>query len=146
MTQLEAWRAAGTDDRQQVVRILAGLFASYPAAQMSDETARARVSVYLSALSDRPAWAVDRAAQRWTKGDVDNVDARTLDFPPSAARLNSLAGECMQPLNREIHALQKLLRAKHLPAITPEERARIRAKITELGLSTEWPPSQATAA
>lgn len=147
--QLEAWRAPGLDDRGQILQVLAVLFTSYPAAAVSDDTAKTRIKTYLEALSDRPAWAIKRAAERWLKGDVSGVERKTLDFPPSTARLRELATECMSPVNLELAALQKLTRAKVVKPIDPEERRRAIERLTSNGVRfpTEWPPAAtATAA
>lgn len=122
--QLEAWRAPAADDRGQILQVLAVLFTSYPAAAVSDATASVRIKAYLEALSDRPAWAIKRAAERWLKGDVTDVDRKALDFPPSTARLRDLATDCMRPVNLELSALQKLTRAKVVKPIDEAERKR----------------------
>lgn len=145
-SQLEAWRAPGSDDHRQILQVLAVLFTSYPAAAVSDDTAKTRIKTYVEALSDRPAWAIKRAAERWLKGDVSGVDRKALDFPPSTARLRELATECMRPVNLELTALQKLTRAKVVKPINEAERKRTVERMKAF-LSTEWPPAAtATAA
>lgn len=132
--QLEAWRAPGPDDRGQILQVLGVLFTTYGGAAVSEDVAATRIKTYLEALSDRPAWAIKRAAKRWLKGDVEGVDRKALDFPPSAARLRDLATECMRPVNLELAALQKLTRAKVVKPIDPEERRRAVERLTRKGV------------
>lgn len=110
------------------------LFTTYGGAAVSEDVAATRIKTYLEALSDRPAWAIKRAAKRWLKGDVEGVDRKALDFPPSAARLRDLATECMRPVNLELAALQKLTRAKVVKPIDPEERRRAVERLTRKGV------------
>lgn len=111
------------NDRQQVAKTLAVLFASYPAGQANDVTTALKVKNYLDALEDRPAWAVEEAAKRWIRGDVE-ARRDALDFPPSAARLRELATQAMEPLYVEKGRLALLRRAEVVPPISEAERQR----------------------
>lgn len=148
-SQLEAWRAPGPNDRGHILQALGVLFTTYGGAAISEDVAATRIKTYVEALSDRPAWAIKRAAERWIRGDVTGIERKQLDFPPSPARLRELATECMRPVNLELAALQKLTRAKVVKPIDPEERRRTIERLTRNGVvvPTEWPPAAtATAA
>lgn len=129
LAQLEAWRSAGSE-RDALVPILMALFAIYPAAAIGEEIAAVKVRGYLSVLSDRPIWAVRAAAEQWMRGEVGGEEAQR--FPPSAARLRSLATDQMRGVFEEIAALQKLRRAKVVRPIDPADMAARRAQVAKL--------------
>lgn len=61
--------------------------------QTSERAADAKLEVFEIALGDVPAWAVDRAARRWLRGECPpEVDHRpNYNFPPSPSTLRALA-------------------------------------------------------
>lgn len=130
MARLEAWQAAGST-REELVPILAEMFAAYPAAKLAPETAKARVKAYLDALSDKPAWAIAAAAKRWVRGDVEAADG-ALDFPPSARRLREVAMQEMSVLYTEMSRLKTLSKAKVVPVISEVDRIARQRQVAEL--------------
>lgn len=129
MAQLEAWRSEGST-RDDLVPILKVLFSLYPAAPLSDETAAIKVKGYLAVLSDRPAWAVRAAADKWMRGEVGGDEAQR--FPPAAARLRALATAEMAPLFDELAMLSKLRKAKVVKPVDEADLARRRQQVAKL--------------
>lgn len=138
--RIDGW-LSGDGDRQAIASILAGLFAAYPSAPISDTTAGAKVRIYLAVLEDRPVWAIEEAAKLWLKGDVDGA-GRAADFPPSAARLRELATEAMRSLFAEKAKLQLLTRAK-VVVPTTLRKAEVDALLEEHGFKSPSQPRSA---
>lgn len=129
LVQIEAWRAEGST-RDDLVPILKALFAIYPSAAIGDETAALKVKGYLAVLSDRPAWAVRAAADKWMRGEVGGDEAQR--FPPSAPRLRALATAEMAPLFDELAMLTKLRKAKVVRPVAEHDMAARRAQVAKL--------------
>ena len=79
-------------------------------------------SLHADDLSGLPLWALKQACQDISRGKVEGC---SLDFPPAAPRLRSIADEIVAPVLDESFALHAILTApvEHEPS--PEERARV---------------------
>lgn len=91
----------------KVVRGLAG------AANPSEAVVTAKTSLYADGVGELPAWAIDLAIKRWAKGSCPPEIEKDPDFnwPPCPATLSKLAKLELQPLQRDVMALDNLLAA-----------------------------------
>jgi hypothetical protein len=96
------------------------LFASFPAANLSDQVALAKVAGYQMALRDLPAWAIERAAEKWICGEVDP----NATFAPSPPQLKSIAEGVVDAVEGERASLQRLVNAEPLSALPPPPATR----------------------
>lgn len=114
-------------DGDEVVRIVAGMMLAF----RDGGNASAGVSAaYRAVLSDLPVAAVARAAERFARGQVEG---RNHAFPPSAAEMHTEAARIEADMRRMVRVFSPPKPvALPEPEISPEERARVAAKIDEL--------------
>lgn len=87
-------------------------------------------AAYRAALSDLPVAAVAQAAERFARGQVDG---RNHAFPPSAAEMHAEAERIESDMKRQVRVFSPPKRlALPEPEISPEERARVSAKLDAL--------------
>lgn len=96
---------------------------------------------YATVLSGLPAWAVRRACQRWSMGQVtaEEIGAKTVSFThrPSAANVRVVAEGIVRPFVQEVARCNKTLNSTvPVPEQTPEERAKTAARIRKLADET----------
>jgi hypothetical protein len=102
-------------DEQTKRAALFMLFSTFPAGQVSDEMARAKVAGYLFAVREFPSWAVQRAVEKWIGGEVE-PGAR---FAASAPELVEVAKGVVQSVSAERDSLTRLLNAKTKDLLPP---------------------------
>jgi hypothetical protein len=87
-----------------------------------------RSDAYLEALESVPAWAVERAAGRFIRGEAA-VDTRFAPTPPQVAQE---ARAAMQPAREDLAKLVRLQDAVADREASPTERARVSAGFDNL--------------
>lgn len=122
--------ASGTDAER--ASIIAGLFASFPAQQLSERTAAARAASYLDMARAYPVWALRQAVKWWNTGEYASP-TDNLAFAPSAPQLAKLIRLAMEPIYRERSECRDLLEAKEEVRPDPESKARIDKLLREAG-------------
>lgn len=106
-------------DHPQVAKIIAGMLGAFGGNPGGNP--EAVVAKYLHVLADLPAWSIVGACEALERGEVD---AASLDFRPSAARVRDTARELCAPWLEEYHHVRRVL---EMPAMEPEdEEARQR--------------------
>lgn len=115
---------------QKLAQEVSQMFAGFFSARGSDlETAKKLTATYVLELRHLPLWAVQAACFKVRSGQA----GINPDFPPSAARLCQLATEELSPLSIEASKIKAVLELRETPdELTPEERARVSAKMKEL--------------
>jgi hypothetical protein len=106
---------------------LLGLFAAFPAQELSDAAAEARARHYLAAMAGFPLAAVQAAIGAWMRGEHAGPHDNHA-FPPSPPQLTRLARIALAPVLARIEALEALARAEaRPPPPSAESRARVAA-------------------
>lgn len=130
LEELDSWLAPALakDVRREVEAMLIGWGAS--GKSMTPAEAVAISHQYATVLGGCPLWGVQRACQRWAGGSVapaevglDPAKGGRIDwnFPPSAAMVNIIARETVQPWGQEAARIRKILESK--PALALPEPA-----------------------
>ena len=84
-------------------------------AAATDDFADVRAEVYLDALAEFPAWAVEAAAMRWIRGEGLGKDDNPV-FVPKPVQLIRIVRALLNPFEREARQLQYLTEAVALAA------------------------------
>lgn len=130
--EASAWLAAKADIPASL-KITAKLLLAFPAANLGEAAAVARSEAYEIALSDKPTWAVRAAATNWIRGEVACLGDRVnLAFPPSPPQLRDLAKNAVVEVRLAHLRVDKLLNAKVASDHTPEHRAAMLKRFSEI--------------
>jgi len=125
--QLERMAVAGPEKRTlQAVGRLVGFYATN---SMSESQATVKTEVYMRAVNDLPAWAIDEAVDRWFRG---GCGARNYEFAPSPAVLRDVATGIAQIAAGQLVLMRRILNAKAVPEIPEEERAKQAERVRKL--------------
>lgn len=115
--------AEAKPDAFRSLKQVAKLLAVFPAGNFSEAVIDARSEAYEIALEDVPAWAVEAAAKRWIKGDVDALgDRPNLSFPPSPPQFRALALDEWAKARAALWRYRRLLDAKTERVVPLEDR------------------------
>lgn len=122
--QLERMAVAGPEKR--ALQAVAKLVGFYATTGLSEQQAAVKAEVYLSAVNDLPAWAVEEAVTRWFRGQCG---VRNYEFAPSPAVLREIADDIAKIAAGQLVVLRRILNAKALPSpIADEDRAAMAEK------------------
>lgn len=127
---LEAELSPASGD--QIIEAVRALFLASPQQAVSKEVMQGRYRIFIAALSDQPAWAIEAAAVKWFKGQTGG----SVTFAPSSGELRRLSEAETLPHRTMIERLKRILIAR--PAgeqIDPDERKRVARKLSELAKS-----------
>jgi hypothetical protein len=124
IARMEASLRSGPGDLPAKGVVIARFLSAFPG---SGEQGM-RSDAYLEALENVPAWAVERAAGRFIRGEA-SVDARFAPTPPQVAQE---ARAAMQPARDDLAKLSRLRDAVADREAPPEERARVSAGFDNL--------------
>lgn len=91
--------------------------------------AKATVSKYVEVLSDRPAWAVQRACWAIARGEVEGI---SLDIPPAAPRLRDAVNKILEPFFVEAAQIREVLHAQVRRVPNEAERKLMQARFEQL--------------
>ena len=108
--------AAGSEEAQRLVALL---FATIPSGRGEAETTREQLKLYGGLLCGFPGWAIAAACR--------GVVEAGAQFRPSAGDLSLRARKACAAAREEAAATQRLLDAKVVRDVAPEERARVGA-------------------
>jgi hypothetical protein len=117
--------------RKSVSRMLAGFMAGK---EVSDKSAVASVAQYINTLKLLPWWAVERACQKFSRGEIREVNGNEVNpnFGPSTAQLYQIASNLCTEFYKEMQAVNHAVTGVVEYKPTPEEVERVKAKFEEL--------------
>lgn len=105
-------QSMAADERQEQFTIIAKMLLTYPVANASAETGKARGEAYLEALSDIPATVIAEAIKRWNRGEAGQEhDYR---WAPAPAVLRQVCQRVLMPVREAADDLRNLLSAVSL--------------------------------
>lgn len=109
LVDLEASTTAGDDARRAQFGLISKMLLTYPVANASAETGKARGAAYLEALDDIPPHVLSEAVKRWNRGEAGQEhDYR---WAPAPAVLRRVCLRVLEPTHDAIADLKKLLGA-----------------------------------
>ena len=115
--QLERMAVAGPEKR--ALMSLGRLVGFYATGGLSEQQATVKAEVYMRAVNDLPAWAVDEAVDRWFRGEAGQ---RNYDFAPSPATLREVAQGVASIAAGQLVMMRRILNAKPIDEIPDEVR------------------------
>jgi hypothetical protein len=121
-----ALRPAGVEE---ALRLVAALFATIPSGRGEAETTREQIKLYAGLLGAHPAFAVASAC----RGVVEAGDR----FRPAAGELVVRARQAGTSARAEAGEIRRLLDARIVRDVAPEERARVGAGFREMRAALE---------
>ena len=100
-------------DEQRVRRakVVATLFLVLQSDRVTEDEAKVRMAFWLRILADRPAMAIETAADWWT-GRKYLVDGENRAFAPRPAELLRLADEAIEQFQFKLAAIEQVLSAE----------------------------------
>jgi hypothetical protein len=117
--------------RKSVSRMLAGFMAGK---EVSDKSAVASIAQYISTLKRLPWWAIERACQKFSRGEITEVSGQPVNpaYGPSTAQLYQIASSLCTEFYKEMQAVNSAVTGvlEHKPS--PEEVERVSAGFDEL--------------
>lgn len=119
-------------DARELAGIVGSLMTLWPLPALSEAEARRVVVAYVGALGDLPPWSVAAAAHRFVSGAVEGSNP---SFRPSAAEIATEARRVLAPLQTEFADLDRVLSARVVREIGPEERASVQRRLAALSAS-----------
>jgi hypothetical protein len=125
--QLERMAVAGPE--KHALNSLGRLVGFYATGNLSESQAAVKAEVYMRAVNDLPAWAIDEAVDRWFRGECGE---RNYEFAPSPAALREIAQGVARIAAGQLVLLRRILNAKAVPEIPEEERAKQAERVRKL--------------
>lgn len=128
LAELEAATLAHGDVRKEQFGLISKMLLTYPVANASTESGKARGEAYLEALDDVPPVVLAQAIRQWNRGEAGDHDYR---WAPAPAVLRAVCTKIREPLMSAAADLRALLGAVSL------ERA-MDPKPLEAEVPTAW--------
>lgn len=115
--QLERMAVAGPEKR--ALMSLGRLVGFYATNGLSEAQATVKTEVYMRAVNDLPAWAIDEAVDRWFRGEAGE---RNYEFAPSPATLREIAQGVARIAAGQLVLMRRILNARPIGEIPDEVR------------------------
>lgn len=110
--------------RKCVSRMMMGFLAGK---DVSDENAKAIVTQYIATLRGLPFWAIERACQKFSRGEIAAIrdESVKLAFGPSTAQLYQVASQLCGEFYNELTDVDRALNGVVEHKASEEERRRV---------------------
>lgn len=114
--------ADGAMDVERSLQVIGITLMGMSGSGITEAQAHAKKAIFRPAIIDVPTWAVERALERWARGEVP--DGMNPAFAPAPAEVRKLAMEMWSPPRWEVRQLRRLLDAEVARPVTKNEEAR----------------------
>jgi hypothetical protein len=138
IAQLDRMAVPGPQDR--ALAAITKLVMFYATSGLSEDQAAIRGAVFLEALDDMPAWAIEEAVRRWFKGKAGE---QRYDFAPSPAALRAITEDIAKIAAGQRVVMRRILAAEPLaPPVSDDVKAKHAAEAQALiaQISGKEPP------
>jgi hypothetical protein len=145
--QRELLTALAPGKSTEIAKAIAQMLIGFGARE-DEAGSQARVAAYVTVLQHLPLWAVQRACNRFARGDVkpEEIQERYVGrgFPPSTAHVHIIASRIIQGFRDEQADIREVLRARLAYTPSAEEKAKIEKGLAELKQTLQQMPAKET--
>lgn len=131
---LTAWLTP--TERNKAMQAVVAMLMGFPGAVPDRKEGVAKAAVYVAALRDEPLWAVQRACERFSMGQVTREEAGgdvNPAFAPSTAQLAKVVAAVAKPVRDERSTLVRVLGGMpEPPDLTPEQREEMASRLGQV--------------
>jgi len=132
----------------EIAKAVAQMLLGFGAGSSDEKGAKARLTTYVAALQHLPLWAVQRACNRFARGDVmpEEVGEKhlTRGFAPSTAQVHMIASKIIQHFRDEAADIREVLRARLVHRPSAAEQAKVAEGLKTLAADLALKPMPET--